>query len=159
MEFSKSLTYPVPLANFQAMSVDPDFVRGRFAHFCPDLQVENFASGVRAHGSVDSGILPAQVRQMIRGELRLAFSEEFVHEATLTATTQMSFEVAPVRVTMTSHFSGSSKTLRQVEGEVKVAIPFFGARIESEVLKHVDEILDEELKLASGWHQRGSNED
>ncbi|MDK8301138.1 MAG: DUF2505 family protein, partial [Actinomycetaceae bacterium UMB1218B] len=60
--------------------------------------------------------------------------------------------------TMTSHFSGSSDTLRQVEGEVKVAIPFFGARIESEVLKHVDEILDEELKLASAWLQRGSSE-
>ncbi len=152
MKFAESLEYPMPLDVLEEMSLDPAFVRSRFACFCDSLDVVVEGRSVRATGAVSDRLIPQAARAVVRGEVSVEFTEEWSGEgAARRATSLLVAKGAPVEVSLASTFSGAETTSRKVAGDLSVKIPFFGGKLEKEAVERVSLVLAEETRLAAAW--------
>lgn len=152
MKFTESVSYPMDLDALEAMSLDPRFVRSRFARFIDDLEVSVEGRTVRASGPIESSLIPQAAKAVVRGEVRVELVETWSGEgAARTARTTLEAKGAPVRLRIESTFSGGSETTRKAAGDLAVSIPFFGSRIEKEAVERAGLVLREETRLAADY--------
>ncbi len=162
MKFSDSLQYPMPPEDVERMSLDPVFLRSRFAALGldPEIHVEGRTIHARAH--LDPALLPPAARAFVSADVRLCFREEWGDEGgALQARSTLEVLGAPVQVTMFSLFiAQDAYTSRSLEGDLSVKVPFFGGRIEKEAVSHLSDLLKAETQLAQMWlTTRGASRD
>lgn len=152
MKFSDTLDYPMPADAVEEMSLDPAFIRSRFARFASGLDVNVDGRKVTARAQIDTGLLPQAAKAVVRGDLVAVFTEEWSGEgAARRARTTLRTEGAPVELAIDSTVSGESTATRRASGELRVAVPFFGSRIEKEAVERASLVLKAEEGLARQW--------
>lgn len=152
MKFTETLAYPMPLDELEAMSLDPAFVRSRFARFTSGLEVEVEGRTVRASGPLDMRLVPPAARTFVSETTRVEFTETWKGQGgSRTCSSALKTNGAPVSVAIESTFAEGESTIRRAQGELKISVPFFGSRLEKEGVARAGLILQEEQRLAAEY--------
>lgn len=153
MKFSESLRYPMPPEDVERMSLDPEFVRSRFAAAGLDPEILVEGRSVHASAKLDPAALPPAARAFVPADARIRFREEWSDEGgARRARSVLEVTGAPVRLEALSVIEAQDAlSSRSLEGELSVRIPFFGGRVEKEALSRVSLVLDAEGDLARAW--------
>lgn len=152
MKFTETLAYPMPLDELEAMSLDPAFVRSRFARFTSGLEVEVEGRTVRASGPLNTDLVPGPAKAFVSETTRVEFTETWNGQGgSRTCSSALKANGAPVSVTIESTFTEGESTTRRAQGELKISVPFFGSRLEKEGVARAGLILKEEQRLAADY--------
>lgn len=152
MKFTETLVYPMPLDELEAMSLDPAFLRSRFARFTSGLDVAVEGRTIRASGPLDMRLVPPAARAFVSESTRVEFTETWSGEGgARTCSSTLKATGAPVSAALSSTFADGGSTTRTVNGELKISVPFFGGKLEKEGVARAGLILKEEQRLAAAY--------
>lgn len=152
MKFTESLDYPMPASMVEEMSLDPDFVRTRWQSVSSSIDVEVTGRTVTTSALIDPTRLPSPIRSFITGDLVVTVIEEWDGEGEeRRAHTRLDVHGAPVELVMDSMVMGAPQSKRTMTGQLRVKIPFLGARLESEAFTPMTRLLSAEADRAADW--------
>lgn len=138
MNISHSYSYPAGIERVDAMLADPESAKQRFAvpgltNLRTDTRSEAGSVRTVATGDVDPSAVPAKARRFVGARLSATLTESWGPREGDTRHGTLDVEVsgAPVSLHATSTLRGSGEqTQRTLEGDLTVAIPLIGRRIE-----------------------------
>lgn len=155
MKFSETLSYPMSLDDLEAMSLDPEFLRSRFQRFTTGLEVAVEGRSIRASGLLNTDLLPGATKAFIAQDARLEFTETWSGEGEArTASSRLTATGAPLKVSISSTFSGGALATRVATGDLVISVPFFGSKLEQEGIARAGRILKEEQHLAAEYLEK-----
>lgn len=155
MKFNETLSYPMSLDTLEAMSLDPEFLRSRFQGFTTGLEVTVEGRSIRSSGPLNTDRLPGAAKAFIAQDARLEFTETWSGEGEArTASSRVTIMGAPLKVSISSTFSGSASVTRVAAGDLTISVPFFGAKLEKEGISRTGRILKEEQRLAAEYLEK-----
>lgn len=164
MQITKSLTYPIPTARLVEVLTNPEFIRSRFAHFSisPEIEVTSDSSQADVRkllvkAEIPRSLFPNSVHGFLPSTIKATLTETFVPTTEgegWNVSTVLDLASLPVTAQATSSLAPTSEgSLREVDAEVKVAIPFFGRTIEKALAAHIDAASELEVDSVVQWVQ------
>lgn len=160
MEFSRSLRYPVDIEALIAVLTNTDFIQSRFEEYGAKAEVEAFAPDanrqqlIRTHIVLPSMLVPSSIRGFLPPELKISFNETFINQqdGTWKIDTDIKIASLPVSAKATSTLSPEgAETVREISGDLRVKIPFFGKKAEAGAIEYADLLFEMERKAVTRW--------
>lgn len=159
MNFSHSYSYPADLDRVDAMFADPEFAKQRFAlpgltNLHTDTQADGGSLRTVVTGDVDPSAIPAKARRFVGGRLSATLTEAWGPREgdARHGTLDVKVKGAPVSLHATSTLRGADgRTERTLEGDLTVAIPLLGKRIEERAKGLVPRIAKADAQAAQTY--------
>jgi hypothetical protein len=144
-----------------AAVVDADYLKARLAALggknaaLHDYQRSDSAASYRLRHGVASQDLPAAIRPLLGGDLKIDRVEKWRAEpdGTYSGTVRVTIPGMPGDLTGTMRLTdldgGGSTVL--ITGNVSIPIPIFGGKVEEAVADQLGKLLDAEQKFTENW--------
>lgn len=154
MEFQQTIIYPTNYDHLVTIMSTPQFLVSRFADHGATCHVDTLEPEneqiwrYETRASIPNSEFPDSVRGFLPLEIHLRLRESLSvdDDGTAHIDSVFSFEKLPIEAHASSILrSAGSQTQRDVHGEVKVKIPFFGKKVEAEIIKNLHRIFDAEI--------------
>ncbi|MGP7960361.1 DUF2505 domain-containing protein [Sanguibacter sp. A247] len=157
-----SIDVPVPLSAAAYATLMRDLTFVRFRASVPDARVEDVvvtptdgdAFSVTIRRSVSAAQIPAQVRSFVGSELEIRQVEAWdgARDGTWRGTVALEITGTPVRLTGTVVLRDSGEgALLTYDGDVRAAIPLFGAAVEKSAASAMRTTLEAEGLRVRAW--------
>lgn len=154
MEFQHTIMYPADHDQLINIMSTPQFLTSRFADHgatcsVTALEPENGQTWrYETKASIPNSEFPDSVRGFLPLEIHLHLEESLSvdEDGTSRIDSVFSFEKLPVQAHASSLLrNAGSQTQRDIRGDVRVKIPFFGKKVEEEIVKNLHRIFDAEV--------------
>lgn len=163
MEFTHSLHYPVTIDVLIQTLTDPEFIAFRFEQLSASATTQlrtPDATGrqlVTTQALIPAMELPSAIRGFLPPEVKMTLVDAFTPQpdGSWNIESEVSFSSLPVSVNAQSRLvEKSGECERQVNGNVRVTIPFFGRKAEAAAIEHLDMLGSAELSAIEKWLSR-----
>lgn len=160
MRFEESYTYDAPVAKVWQMLSAESFVKSRNANLqIPDPSVTITATDKAIHtvtsGDVPPSMIPAAAQRFLKSGTSFVISEEWnlVNPMEIKGSFKAEGKGVPAHllasITLVQNASGSTDAT--MHGEIKINIPFLGAKLEKQALGFAPELVQADGKAAAEW--------
>ncbi len=160
MKFTESYEYEAPVAKVWQMLSDPAFVTSRDENLeIPDPTVETNAQANQivstTSGEVPPSMIPAAAQRFLKGGAEFLIREEWrlVDATTIHGALRAEGKGVPAylqaQVELRQTPAGNTKAT--MNGEIKVNIPFLGAKLEKQALSFAPKLIAADKKAATDW--------
>ncbi|WP_099332620.1 DUF2505 domain-containing protein [Actinomyces minihominis] len=160
MKFTESYMYDAPVTRVWDMLSDPTFVKARNAGLeIPNPHVESDAGESQilttTSGEVPPSMIPPAAQRFLKGNTKFVIHEEWrlVNSTKIHGTLKAQGQGVPASlsadVQIVEVAGGSSKVT--MNGDIKVNIPFLGAKLERQALGFAPRLIKADTEAASAW--------
>ena len=160
MQFTETYEYEAPVARVWEMLSDPAFVTSRDENLeIPNPTVETVAQENKVvsttSGQVPPSMIPAAAQRFLKGGAEFLIREEWslVDTSTIRGVLRAEGKGVPAflaaQVELKQTAAGNTKAT--MNGEIKVNIPFLGAKLEKQALSFAPRLIAADKKAATDW--------
>lgn len=159
MNFHAEVTYPTTLHEVLAMLRDPEYQRERLRVAGVDADSieivdtdDGFASVVKVTQSADELRLPSMAKRFLPADgVRATITESWSNGGD-TGEILLDLDGLPVEFTATSSLTESDSSVKRVvDGTIRVSVPLVGKKIETQAVKHINDIVRAEEQAARNY--------
>ncbi len=160
MRFEETYKYDAPVAKVWQMLSDEAFVKSRNANLqIPDPSVTIQATDKSIHtttaGDVPPSMIPAAAQRFLKSGASFVINEEWnlVNPMEIKGSFKAEGKGVPAHLLASINLvqNASGTTDVTMRGEIKINIPFLGAKLEKQALSFAPELVQADVKAATDW--------
>lgn len=160
MRFEESYNYDAPVAKVWKMLSAESFVKDRNANLqIPDPAVNITATDKSIHtitsGEVPPSMIPAAAQRFLKSGASFVINEEWnlVNPTEIKGSFKAQGKGVPAHLLASINLiqNASGTTDVTMHGEIKINIPFLGAKLEKQALGFAPELVQADGKAATDW--------
>lgn len=160
MRFEESYTYDAPIAKVWQMLSAETFVKARNSNLqIPDPSVSISATDKAIHtvtsGDVPPSMIPPAAQRFLKSGTSFAINEEWnrVNPTEIKGSFKAEGKGVPAHLLASINLvqNASGTTDVKMQGEIKINIPFLGAKLEKQALSFAPQLVQADVKAAADW--------